>query len=934
MAEPAPGPQLPTVYPYLLNPKLYPDYPRRPTPAPTWETFDHQPQFTALRHLPDASFVSQGLGRVCWPHLDTVWSGKNGAIDPQRVADSVAELKRRNWYLFDIGGYVPGTLEAQARVPPETTRMLQDKLGEKYLGMDMGENDGRYLFLMRQVQAPYAADRIGQCEEAYRYFSQINSDLGERLNALDVYWYWSYPLKEGSVVLAGAEAQNRVTSSTIQYSFLRGAGKQYGVPWFGNASVFRTWDYKSYNKSNDPRFGAAGPTKGNSLALLRRLLFSHYLYNSVILGYEGAMYMNDWWSRTGTDTLSPLGLIQQDAVKFVDAHPQPGVMHTPVALLLDYYAGWTPARTLTSTYQVWGYLPYDAGDFFTHSVLEMLYPHYEDCSYYHDERGTFCDTPYGDIADVLHSDARAEILQQYGVVVATGNLFTADAELRDKLTRYVAGGGRLVITADNARRLWPEWQIGQSTRIPAGAQIQWANGAPSTESLSMDLCPAVLPAGAEILARCGERTAVARVRQGSGQIILLLSPFGLNAEPTATGKYHSGEPDQPLKQPYQLLSHVQRVLDSALRSQELFSVGDNLGYITCRKGPGDYTIGVFNNSLHALPFAIKSFCGPVRKITELPLGRDQTKAAGYWPLEFQQNDGGKSTPTTIAGGDVRLFSVQVAEAPLRVLPELAPATQPAGRWLALRHLADLGAEIRRRPTFFEHFDGVQIDWTYLWQRDPEQVKRDRVWLDRQKLQVVVDFTSGLNGFPDLTLLDLLPTNYAESVIRIDNVLDKMKLLGVTRAIIGTHMPPELGVTPAQSNDSFAKGLSRLCARAQDRGITLYLTNRPERWRGSVSDILAIISQSKAPNLQFALNTAGTDVPQALTQAGSHLGLVLASAPHPTVPLTQAPLASEANLQALRLVRVPVILEAEYRGPDDLYRDIKALWGQPGAGAPP
>jgi len=938
----------PAVYPYLLDPTLYPDYTRRPTLVPTWKTFDGQPQFTALRQLPDASYTNQDLGRVCWPNIGILseqahvrvsqTNPRKGAqllrqpqrrIRGQSLSQSLDELKRRGYYLFDIWGYVPGTETLQIKVPPKTLRLMGQKLGDHFLGTDIGENDGRYLFLMPQLQAPYAADRVGQCEQAYHYFSRINDDLGERMDALTVYWYWPYPLKEGTVVLTGAETQNRVTSSSIQYVFLRGAGKQYGVHWFGNASMFNTWSYKSYHNNQDQKSFVNGPTWGNSLSLLRRLLFSHYLYNSVILGYEGALFTDAWWSPTGAGPLSPLGQIQRDAVKFVDAHPQPGVMQTPVALLLDYYAGWVPARTLTTTYQVWGYLPYDAGDYLTHCVFDLVYPHYEDCSWYHDERGTLCDTPYGDLADVMHSDAAAGILKQYNVVVAAGNLSTADAELRNKLDDYVAGGGTLIVTAGNARRLWPEWKVGPPHRYPAGSVVEWADGSRTVESLAMDLCDASLPAGAEVLAHCGGTSTVVRLHRGKGEMILLSSPFGINAEPTVRGLMGNGSADQPLPQPYHLLAHVQRVLDSVFRSQRLFSVGDDLGYITGRKGPGDYTVGVFNNSLHSKPFQITSYCGEITNVTELPLGRDQHRAPGYWPHDFQQNDGGRSDATNIAGGDVRLFSVQVQETGVRVLPEIAPPKRPVGRMLALHDVADLAKEIRRRPTFFEHFDGVKVDWTYLLQRDSEQVKRDRQWLDRQKLRVVVDFSPGLNDFPDLTLMDILPINYARSVAQMDDVLDKMKLMGATNAIIGTHMPPELGATPEQINRSFARGLTSLCDRAKARGITLLMENWPGRWRGNVPDILRIIDETKADNLKFALNTATASVPDAIGLAGNRLGLVLVSAPFKNIPLTQGPVANgDVNIKALKAVQVPLVLDADYASPDEEFKDVQALWGDP------
>ena len=913
----------PTVYPYLLDPTVYPDYTRRPSRAPTWATFKGRPQFVALRTLPTAAFTNQGLGTVCMPPIDLV-SNPN-------LGEALDELKRRGYYLFDVGGYVPGSVSHQIRVPPETLRLLEEKLGDRFLGFDVGEQDGRYLFTARAVQAPYAADRLGQYLQVQDYFRRIEDDLGNRLNALMVYWYWPYLIKEGRVVLAGAETQNKVTSSSIHYAFLRGAGKQYGVHWYGNAAVFNTWHYKAYHEQT----AESGPTKGNSLNLLRRLMFSHYLYNSVILGFEAALYEKSWLPPNGDGPLSPLGIIQQDAVKFVAEHPEPGVMHAPVALLLDHFAGWMPARTWTTAYRVWGYLPYDSGDYLTHTVFSMLYPGYEDCAWYHDERGTICNTPYGDMTDVLHSDVTSWVMKQYGVVVAAGNLFTADAELRGKLDAYVSSGGTLIVTAENARRLWPEWKVGQPRRFPPDAVVIWKDGTQTIERQTVELCELSLPGGAEVLARCGDLPAVVRLHRGAGEIFLLLSPFGINAEPTVRGELAHHNWNQPLAQPHTLLTHVRRVLDSAFRSQQLFSVGDGLGYITCRKGPGDYTVGVFNNSIQPKPFQIASHCGPVTKSTELTLGRDMRSAPGYWPYEFQNNEGGRSDATNISGGDVRLFSVQVDEVGVRVLPQETPPARPVGRLLALRGISDLREEILRRPTFFEHFDGAKIDWTYLLRHDSEQLKRDRPWLERQQLRVVVDFTSGLNHFPDLTLLDLLPASYADSVVRIDDVLAKMKLAGVTNAVIATHIAPEFGATPEQVEASFKRGLRDLCRRAKERGITLHLQNRAGRWHGSVPEILRLIDELGADNLRFALNTSCADVKDSLPIAGDRLGMILASAPGKSAPEMQRPVSEGGvNCTAFKSVWAPVVLDGEYAGPDDVFKDVTAVWEPPAKGLQP
>ena len=82
----------------------------------------------------------------------------------------------------------------------------------------------------------------------------------------------------------------------------------------------------------------------------------------------------------------------------------------------------------------------------------MLYPGYQDSSFFHDERGFNTATPYGDSADFLLSDAPGWLLERYPVLVVAGEL-SGGAEVRDKLQAYAAQGGKLFITAGSLRNL-------------------------------------------------------------------------------------------------------------------------------------------------------------------------------------------------------------------------------------------------------------------------------------------------------------------------------------------------------------------------------------------------------------------------------------------------------------------------------------------------
>ncbi len=942
------------LYPCLLDPSVYPDFNRRPNRVPTWQTFENTTQFTTLRAftIHDNLLVNfredldlyqrLNLGRIIWPVFQTVFA--------RNFNELVEEIKQRNLFLFDIWGHVPGSgmegMWSHVRPPKGMVEYLQRELGERFLGFDNGEQDGRYISGFANQQCPAFPDRFKQYLNFQRHFERMGNDLGNRMTTLVSLCFGHYFLKEGNHMLIGAETAQALPNSQIYYAFIRGAGKQYGVHWFGNASIFNRWGYKSYESSCDTGNCKFGPTCGTSLNLLRRLLYTHYLYNCVAIGFEQSWLVGDNVEKRllgqpvpmeddrTLAVLSPVGEIQTAANEFVAQNGQPGTMYTPVAIMLDHLSGWTMPRHLYTSkiYQVWGSMPYEPGDYLTHGVLSMLYPGYEDASYFRDERGFLSPTPYGDVTDVLLSDAPDWVIKQYNVLILAGKL-SIDAELCDKLDAFVEQGGHLVVTAENARHLWPKWQIAEPTVRPTGTTVVWSDGSRTNEKYKIPACPASLPPGANVLAKCKDMPLVARIAKGKGQITLFLTPFGLSERSTVTGPVQN-DVEKKLANPYPLLPHVHKVLDGVLAEQSLFSVGQGLGYITCRKGPGEYTLGIFNPDLFLRPFKIVSHCGKIQKITELTIDQRAKTALGYWPAGMEKNNGGESSKTTIAGGDVRLFSVSLKEEDVQILAPLTAPVPAKDRFLTLRGMSDLKESILAKPTFFQHFDGAKIDWTYIRDRDPARIEYEHGWLSRQKLRLIVDFSSGLNFYPDLTLLDTLMFRYEETVAAMDDVLNKMKIIGAPDAVISLHRMPENHCDEARANDRFLAGVRDLCKRARERGVTLYIQSHPHKWYRKTSEMVEFIRKLNEDNLRLALNTAHlamTDerLQDAIKLAGDHLGLVLLSASTTDafgqsydahVPIHQSTL----DLSPLKKLNVPKVLDAEYRSWDEIYQDLQKI----------
>lgn len=892
------------VYSHLLEPREHPDYERRAVKPPDWGTFGNLPQFTALRgfNVEQDRIVgyaeeiekfsrTHGLGDVIWPSYPILFA--------TNLADLAGEIQRRGLYLFDVWGYVPGSglggYWQQFKPPVEAFATLESKLGDRWLGTDIGEQDGRYIGGYASQMTPASARRFDQYVNFQRHFERMGDDLGHKHATLVSLNFGHYFLKEGTYTLIGAETAQALPNSQVYYAFIRGAGKQYGVPWFGNASIFNRWGFKTYGSTGKSDGYEHGPTRGTSLSLMKRLLYSHILYNSVAVGFE-----NGWFEG---EKLSPIGRIQQAAQRWVKEHGQPGAMHTPVALLLDFYSGWSFPRHLYTDklYRVWGNLPYGPGDYFCDAVLDVLYPGYQNASYFRDESGFLTPTPFGDCADCLLSDAPLWLLQRYAVVVAAGEL-EGGIELRDKLEQYVAGGGHLLIAEGNLARL-------------PRAFDAW-------------------------LGRRSERGTL-ESSFGQGRLTVLGSSAGVSLEAPGgpardeLARFGAGI-ERSLPKPYTLAAPVREVLDRVFAATALFEAGAGLHWITCRKGPGVYTVGIFNPTWRELPFGIVSRCGPIESIRELPVDTSEHGATGRTPEVVEASTLGHSTAQTIAGGDVRIFAVSVKETGVVEIPHVKPPPRPRGRFLTLRGVASIKEAILARPTFFEHFDGVVVDWRYLHEREERALRVEAPWLRRQGIRMAVDLSSGVNLFPALRLIDNLASEHAASLDAIRDVLAKMSVLGASDLLLSLHRHPENNFSDSQTSAGFEQTLKRLAADAAARGVTLHLRLAFGKPPWTLAEAAGLIDRVGAGNVRLAPSTGLLwRQPEAseIAVLKGRMGLLLVAGQDRDIAGAAwdahgrlASVADRRNLESWLAVErtAPVVLDAVFASPEEEVQDARVI----------
>ena len=839
------------LYPYRMNPREHPDEMRRYVKSPDMSLFDNKTQFISLRDLSGEDYKKRidqwvdkdKLGNILWVSYPLIYQ--------DNLKEVVAEIKRRNLYLFDLWGYVPGSGPGgywqQFIIPDGVLDLFKAELGDRWLGMDNGEQDGRYVGGFAPQMFPLGADRKQQYFNFQRHFEFMGDRLGNKLATLVSLNFGHHFLKEGIYTLIGAETAQGLPNGQIYYSFIRGAGKQYGVNWFGNASVWNRWGWKSYDsgaKGIEDDYESGGPEKGTSLSLLKRLMYDHIAYNCVALGFESSMYMDG-------KTLSPIGKIQQEAVKWLERNGDPGVMFTPVALMTDFFAGWSFPRHLYSgnAYKVWGNLPYEAADYLTDNVLDVLYPGYQDASYFKDERGFIAPTPYGDMADCILSDAPLWLLEQYPVLVIAGGL-SSGIEINEKLEAYVQNGGHLVIPAGALQNM-PVGIAG----ITAGNRSIHCTGTVQYGEKKVDesgpylLVELSFPTSAEIIMRHENMPAAIRLNHGRGKVTVFASPFGLPETPQCPLPATVKE-EKPLARPFPMLNHVRMLLQEIFTSQQIFHTNPELSMITCVKNKNEFTVFISNDQWTPKEFDIRASTGKIVSMKELPVNTSEMDKTGYKPKVVTANTG-KNTGKTIAGGSIRIFNISLEDARAEVMPAIKPTPNPVGRALVLRNVHDLKEEILLRPTFFSHYDRVVVDWRYLNNRDGNVLEQEAGWIGLQKLKISVDLTSGLNLFPDLRIVNNDPLLYEQSIHVIKNVIDKMAVLGADELIVSVHRMIENNFSEEEFRKSLVETFQTLADYAAAKNIRLVLRHAINRMPRAIDEADELVNRVNRPNFSFA-----------------------------------------------------------------------------------
>ncbi len=416
------------------------------------------------------------------------------------------------WIRTDDGEEVPGGMETIQRLadagiylhymglsgtPEEVlgySQFFKDKFGERYLGgKGDSEFDGGYTRGWGWPGEPLSPDRLKpgrtriEAHEEYDHaldaiYSVTVQDGQHRQMSICSLGYGCHYAAEHETRMLGVETVEKLPSDMILWCFCRGASKQYDLLTSVSISsaVDTPWGGKEYHPdgrvivNQSPRgSNISGADFGFTEGLSKREWYAAYMYGSSIVYFQGgyvydsklnpppaAQYEAPMKAFLESEKpepallegiLTPLGRLHVEAQEFVTDHPLRGVPYMPVALMLDYDHGWNQARHLYRKDEdhVWGNIPYSRLDYQIDNLFRWVYPGYEHGSYYRDERGYITNTPYGDLFEIILSNASLGCLEKYRAVVLLGDLRVEDrAGLGQRLTDFLEGGGIVVTGVD------------------------------------------------------------------------------------------------------------------------------------------------------------------------------------------------------------------------------------------------------------------------------------------------------------------------------------------------------------------------------------------------------------------------------------------------------------------------------------------------------
>ncbi len=300
-----------------------------------------------------------------------------------------------------------------------------------------------------------------ECYEQVRdyFLTRHRAMRGRTISITGHSHYEAYVGEWGSRVI-GLELGENIAFTQSKIAFARGAARQWHKPFSIQVSPWFSGSCTTNGPLRMEGTYARGLDAGHSLSFYKRMWLHSWVAGAALVTPENSISIffekghPDW-------TMTEHGRAAVETFKTMQAH-DPGVPYTPVAIVLDHYAGYNAYQG-----RPWGILENTPGDMETRDLFQQqLFPGSDHIHAPADpvnpERSFLRPTPYGEMFDVILSNARADALASYPVLLLVGD-HGFDAQFITNLFDALRAGSHLLVHERHAEQLGEDFKRLQGT---------------------------------------------------------------------------------------------------------------------------------------------------------------------------------------------------------------------------------------------------------------------------------------------------------------------------------------------------------------------------------------------------------------------------------------------------------------------------------------
>jgi hypothetical protein len=286
------------------------------------------------------------------------------------------------------------------------------------------------------------------------YASRTRDLLGRVISVTGHSHYEAYAAEWGTRCI-GLELGENIAFTQSKLAFARGAARQWSTPWSVQVSP---WFGPAVTTSGPLRTEGGivrGLDAGHSLSFYERLWLHSWFVGAAMVTPENSLAI--FFEKPEAPwVLTEHGRKAAEVYRFMTRHDR-GVPYTPVAIVLDRYAGYNGYMD-----KPWGILDPTPGDRELRDLFDhQLFPGSDHIHARPDpdnpEASYLRPTPFGELFDVLLTSVPPEILPTYPAILLAGDI---DFDLRflSELEKALRRGSRVLMSERHRAALGREFQ--------------------------------------------------------------------------------------------------------------------------------------------------------------------------------------------------------------------------------------------------------------------------------------------------------------------------------------------------------------------------------------------------------------------------------------------------------------------------------------------